>query len=72
MTYRVATVGAIAVLAISLFGTAWAQNDQNNDSRPSLKQPAPGQTVDLHAEIEQLVGVRTELQLDQLLGIDNR
>ena len=45
MTYRVATVGAIAVLAVSLVGTTWAQNDQNNESRPSLKQPAPGQTA---------------------------
>ena len=33
---------------------------------------APGHAVDLHAEIRQLVSVRTELQLDQLLGIENR
>jgi tetratricopeptide (TPR) repeat protein len=44
MTYRMATVGAIAVLAISLCGMAWAQNGQNDESRPSLRQQ-PGQTA---------------------------
>jgi len=44
MTYCVAAFGAIAVLAISLFGTGWAQNGQDNESRPSLRQQ-PGQTA---------------------------
>jgi tetratricopeptide (TPR) repeat protein len=42
MMCRVARVGALAVLGILLAGTAWAQNDQNNESRPSLRQPAQG------------------------------
>jgi hypothetical protein len=37
MKYRVARVGALAVLGILLAGMAWAQNDPNNESRPSLK-----------------------------------
>lgn len=43
MKCRVARVGALAVLGILLAGMAWAQNDQNNESRPSLKQPTPGE-----------------------------
>ena len=46
MKLRVAKVGLSAVLGILLAGAAWAQNDQNNnEARPSLKQPAPGQTT---------------------------
>ena len=45
MKCRVARVGALAVLGILLAGMASAQNDQNNESRPSLKQQAPGETA---------------------------
>jgi tetratricopeptide (TPR) repeat protein len=48
MKWRVARVGALAALGVLLAGTAWAQNDQNNESRPSLKQPAPDQTANDH------------------------
>ena len=33
------------MLGILLAGMAWAQNDPNNESRPSLKQQAPGETA---------------------------
>ena len=45
MKCRVARVGALAVLGILVAGMAWAENDQNNEQRPSLKQPAPGETA---------------------------
>jgi tetratricopeptide (TPR) repeat protein len=45
MKYGVGKIGALAALGILLAGMAWAQNDQGNESRPSLKQPAPGQTA---------------------------
>ena len=45
MKCLVARVGALAVLGILLTGMALAQNDQNNESRPSLKQPTPGETA---------------------------
>lgn len=45
MKCRVARVGALAVLGVLLAGMASAQNDQNNESRPSLKQQAPGETA---------------------------
>jgi tetratricopeptide (TPR) repeat protein len=36
-------VGALVVLGFVLLAAAWAQGGQNDDSRPSLKQPATGQ-----------------------------
>ena len=45
MKWHVARVGALAVLGILVAGMAWAQNDQNNEPRPSLKQPAQGDTA---------------------------
>lgn len=45
MKCRMARVGALAVLGILVAGMALAQNDQNNEPRPSLKQPTPGETA---------------------------
>ena len=45
MKCRVGRVGALAVMGILLAGMALAQNDPNNESRPSLKQPTPGATA---------------------------